>query len=309
MIVAAQRTAVDDVPGRLTGWTVLSLPAEDELGEPLAPNVLPRERLDAIKAQIGSLAYACQYLQRPTDDSAAVLKRSWWRFYARTHADTRAPRPAGCDTEQPAVSLPEHFERVVIAADLTFGSTTGDWAVAQAWGAAGGGCYLLEQWRARAGFEASLDALRAMAARHPGCKVLVEKAANGAAIIESLQKAIPGVVAMKPRGSKRQRAAAVAPAVESGACYLPLGWPGLVEFVEELAGASNHDDMLDATAYALADLANAWSEPEPAGGYVHTVTAADGPPPGIPISEGAPSAFAPYRRRVLVGGCVPDGDG
>ena len=290
-VVCAQRVAVDDVIGRLmrqAGWTVVVIPAEDENGEPTAPNVLPRERLDAIKLQIGSTAYACQYLERPADDSASQIKRRWWRFYRASHVSARSPRPAGCDETSPAVELPERFDRVTIAADLTFGSLDGDYAVAQAWGSRGGGRYLLEQWRARAGFEEQVEAIAGMSRRYPGCKVIVEKAANGAAVIETLRKRIAGVIAQKPIGKKAQRLGAIAPTVESGACYLPLGAPWLEDFVEELASATNHDDQCDTTAYAVADLNGGGFEDAPAGGYLFsgkTVIAGDGERTFAPRSE------------------------
>ncbi len=311
MVVCAQRTAVDDVPGRLVeqgGWTVLELPAEDEHGEPTAPNVLPRERLDALKAQIGSLAYATQYLQRPSDDSEAVIRRVWWRFYRAPHVSEQAPRPAGCDTEQPAIALPETFDRVVIACDLTFGSLTGDYAAVQAWAAKGGARYLLEQWRARAGFEAQVSAIAAIASRYPGCKVLIERAANGAAVIEQLRTVIPGVVAVRPQGPKLARIAAMAPTVESGACLLPLGASWLGDFVEELAGATKHDDMADAAAYAIADLTrDSIDNEEPFGGYLFTADQGDAPPAPTASDDRHHSAFDSFRsRRCLVGGFVPD---
>src|SRR5439155_6253761 len=51
-----------------------------------------------------------------------------------------------------------------------------------------------------------------------------------------------------------QRLGAVAPTIESGCCYLPLGAPWLDDFIEEMSGATKHDDQMDTTAYALIDL-------------------------------------------------------
>jgi predicted phage terminase large subunit-like protein len=254
MIVCAQRTAVDDVPGRLAeqGWTVVSVPAEDEHGNPLAPNVLPRERLDAIKAQIGTVAFICQYMQNPvSDETAFPVKRSWWRFHASNPSEFSLPRPAGCDTEMPTVPTPD-CGRVVVACDLTFGeSKAGDFAAVTAWGSYKGGRYLLEVWHKRAGFEAQVDASEAMASRYPGCSVIVEKAAAGAAAVETLRKRIPGVIAVKPRGAKAARLAILSPAAESGSLFLPIGMPGLETFVDELCGATKHDDLGDSAAYAI----------------------------------------------------------
>ena len=218
-------------------------------------SLLGVEALARLKLELGSNAFAAQYLQRPADDSASLIKRGWWRFYRPEHVRPDAQRPAGCDDATTAIDLPETFERITIGVDLTFGSTTGDFAVAQAWGASAGRRFLLAQWRARAGFEVSLKEILKLATTYPTAKILIEKAANGAAVIETLQKAIPGVVAVKPIGKKEARIGSIAPAVESGACYLPLGAPWLGDFVEELAGATAHDDQADAAAYAFSDLA------------------------------------------------------
>lgn len=279
LAVVQQRLDRDDVIGHLVargGFELVSLPAEFDAarrcvvlngagaeiwrdpreaeGELLAPDTLSREKLDALKLQLGSAGYASQFQQSPADDTAALIKRAWWMFHRQPHtaADTR--RPTGSN-DSDAVATPEHFDRIVIACDLTFGSLTGDYAVIQAWGAKGGGRYLLEQWRKRAGFEESSDAIEQMAGKYPGAKILVEKAANGAAIIETLRKKLSTVVAVKPIGSKLQRLSAVSPHVEAGSCYLPLGAAWLDDFVEELAGATKHDDCQDVASYALHELA------------------------------------------------------
>lgn len=277
-VVIGQRLSVDDPIAAVLerGWSLLSLPAVLAEGDapcvlladdgsevwrdtraPGAPlvSLLSQDALDKLKVELGSVTFAAQYMQRPRDDSSATIRRAWWRFHRPAHVSGEAPRPSGCDLEQPAIDTPEDFDRVVIAADLTFGSMTGDFAAVQAWGRKKGARYLLDAWRARAGFEAQLVAIQEMAAKFPGAAIIVEKAANGAAVIEQLRKVLPGVLAVKPIGSKAARISAVAPAVESGACHLPLGAPWLEDFVEELAGATKHDDAQDAAAYALHDLA------------------------------------------------------
>lgn len=226
-------------------------------GEPLV-SLLGAESLARLRVELGSKAFSAQYLQKPTDDSSSIIKRSWWRFYRPDHVSldvvARVPRPAGCDEGSPVIDLPERFDQITIAVDLTFGSATGDYADATAWGSHGSGRYLLAKWRKQAGFEESSAAIEAIKAKWPSAKVLIEKAANGAATIETLSKRIPGVVAQKPIGGKIQRLSAIAPTVESGCCFLPLGAAWLPDFVEELAGATSHDDQCDTTAYAILDL-------------------------------------------------------
>jgi predicted phage terminase large subunit-like protein len=246
VIVVHQRLDTDDVIGRLIAadraagratWHVLELPAEDDDGELLAPEVLSRAKLDGIKAQIGSAAYSCQYLQRPASDDEAIIRRTWWRTYTPSE-------------------LPPKMDRVVVACDLTFGSQRGDFCAIQAWGAKGGARYLLRRFRERCGFERQVATIKSFADEFRHAKIVIEKAANGAAVIESLQRQITGVVPEVPTGSKSQRLAAVAPIVESGACHLPSGAAWVADYIEELAGASRHDDEADAAAYALIALAD-----------------------------------------------------
>ena len=124
-----QRLDVDDLIGKLlaTGerWAYLELSAEfdpehrctlvaldgstvwtdprTEPGELLAPGPLSREKLDGLKAQIGSSAYSTQYLQRVTDDGTATIKRIWWSWHHAPHVPASSPRQAGCDEARPAV--------------------------------------------------------------------------------------------------------------------------------------------------------------------------------------------------------------
>ncbi len=281
-VIIGQRLDVDDPISEALkrGWKYLCLPAVlswngvtsepcellDDNGElvwrdPRGPDeplvaLLDMAALRRLEIDLGPTTFATQYLQRPSNDSAATFKRTSWRFYRPSPSvPGDAPRPAGCDTTLPAVEMPASFDRKVITADLTFGAIDGDFAVVSAWGSSGPDRYLVpDQWREQAGFDASLAALDQMAQRHPDAKVCIEKAANGWAVIEKISAVIPGVAALRPIGTKKQRHAAASPTCASGNCYLPLGWPGLTEFVEELAGATKHDDQTDTASYAIIEL-------------------------------------------------------
>ncbi|MCW5803470.1 MAG: hypothetical protein KIT31_13885 [Deltaproteobacteria bacterium] len=291
MIVVHQRLDRDDLIGRLIaagGWTLLELPAEDERGELLAPSVLGRAKLDAMKKQIGAQAYATMYLQRPASDDSAAVKRAWWRFH-RGDADPSTPRPAGCDTNAPAVETPERFDRIVIAVDMTFGSTkdSADYADVAVWGAARAGRYLIERWHKRATQLEQRAAIRALARKYPHAKILVEKAAGGAGAIEQLTAdGIPNIVPVVASRSKAERLSLVSPTIEAGNCFLPLGAPWVGEFVEELAGASRHDDAMDTTAYAVADLnAGAAEDVETREGLIGLVALGHwGPHSALPVA-------------------------
>ena len=51
--------------------------------------------------------------------------------------------------------------------------------------------------------------------------ILIEDKANGPAIIDTIGKELPGVIAIEPQGSKQARAEAVVPLFEAGNVLLP----------------------------------------------------------------------------------------
>jgi predicted phage terminase large subunit-like protein len=75
--------------------------------------------------------------------------------------------------------------------------------------------------------------------------VLIEDAANGPAVCQLLQRQIPGLIAVRPNGSKVSRAHAVAPLLEAGQLAFRSGNEALIS---ELLGFPNgaHDDLVDA---------------------------------------------------------------
>lgn len=283
IVVVGQRLHVDDLPGRLRrlpSWRVLCLAAEHdperddphagvlvddegvvvwedprtEKGDLLAPTVISPEVLtgkpDAVRQ--------CQYNQNPASDAGAAIKRANWRFYGEGDV------PSGCDGNAPRAVLPARFDRVVVAADLTFGAQGPDasYAAVQAWGARGKDRFLLRRWRKRCGTLEQDAVLKDFARCYPGVKILIETKAHGPAAIERLEgEGVPGVVGVPALGSKTERLGLVEATVDSGCCYLPAGDPDLGEFTEELAGATRNDDQSDVFAYAVHELNVRGAEP------------------------------------------------
>lgn len=91
VLLTATRWHEDDVPGRVLSspgahrWTVLSLPALAEEGDPLGrregeplwPDWFPRERLLALRAELGERAFLALYQQAPTSDAGGIFRREW----------------------------------------------------------------------------------------------------------------------------------------------------------------------------------------------------------------------------------------
>lgn len=240
--------------------------------------------LAAERIRLGSFGFEAQYNCDPRSLDGGIIKRHWWRFFLtrwkilpKSGAWVSVPgegargdyaRPPGCDTKVPAVPRPDRYERTTMAVDLIFGADDGDYADIKVWSSVGADRYLLGHWRKQEGFEESIVAIEELDAEFPGCKKLIEKAANGWATIATLKKRLPAVIAQKPIGNKDQRQAAIAPTVEAGNCYIPLGPDWVEEFVEELSGATPYRDQCDTTSYAILDLNLRGSKAPLDGGWV-----------------------------------------
>ena len=250
LIIIMTRWHEDDLVGRLLNpeygpvedWEIVSLPAVAETGdllgraegEALWPSRYNLEALARIKATLGSYWWNALYQQRPSPPKGSIFQRDWWRYYTE---------------------VPERFDEVLQSWDLTFKETkSGSYVVGQVWGRVGVSCYLLDQVRARMDFTPTLRAIQSLSDRWPMAHLkLIEDAANGPAVISSLKQKVPGIIPVKPDGSKVARAHAVSPGVEAGNVYLPREAPWLREYIEELSAFPNgaHDDQVDCTTQAL----------------------------------------------------------
>ena len=155
--------------------------------------------------------------------------------------------------------------------DCSFKSTAateGSWVVGQRWVRVGADRFLVGQQRGRWSFTQTIASMRQWceASSLYGTYVherLIESAANGPAIIDTLREEISGLKPIIASVSKEARARAVTPEVESGNVYLPHPadpgneWVG--DFLSELRNFPNDiaDDQVDALTQALTGLRTA----------------------------------------------------
>lgn len=271
VIVLATRWHEDDMLGRLLSpeydgdtsqWEIINFPAiaeDDDVlgrapGDPLLSPLIPDEtreqaleRWDDIKRAVGHYAFSALFQQHPTPSEGAIFQSDWWNYWTDG-------------------MLPDHWDRTLTSWDCAFKATTSsDYVVGQLWGVSGADRYLLKQVRARLTFTETLSTIRQFIANARDLapdgvyEHLVEDKANGTAVIDTLRREIPGMLAVNPTNSKEARARSITPQIEAGNIYLPAHASWLPELVSEFAAFPNgtNDDMVDATTQALSRLQDA----------------------------------------------------
>ena len=264
IIIIQTRWADTDLSGRLLeaqargegdSWRVVNFPAiatQDEAhrrkGEALHPDRYPLESLERIKLAVGIRDWEALYQQHPIPEGGAIFREDWLRR-------TWLPK-----------DLPSRFDLVVQSWDMTFkDGSASDYVVGQIWGKKGADFYLLDQVRGRWSFTESVDMVRNLTSRASrfekgATRKYIEDAANGPAVIDMLKHEIPGIIPVKPDGTKVARAHAVTALFEAGNVVLPDSSvaPWVFDYKLELARFPNaaHDDQVDATTQALRQLSS-----------------------------------------------------
>lgn len=239
------------------GWTVLDLPAVAEPlkdrpvlpvscrriadwrqpGEALCPQRFPLKELDRIRQRLGPYWWSALYQQRPSPATGTIFQRAWLRPPIPLESGER--RRYGllvlaCDLsfkgeEQSDACgfclLGQVAERAALAIEVL-------WAVRQRLGLPQVIRYLLDCLAALDG-----QGLRPQA-------VLIEDAANGPAVLQTLRRRVPGMLPITARGSKETRAHAVAPLVEAGQIRFHHRAEALVE--EAIRFPKGSKDLVDA---------------------------------------------------------------
>lgn len=265
-------------------WEIVNFPAiaeyPDEIGrqpgDPLYSPLLNEttyeavQRWNSIKTTLGSYTFDAMYQQHPSSPKGAIFETHWWRFW--THYPEHASDDGRVIFLEPDF-FQTHAGLFIDSWDATFkGTENSDYVVGQRWTHIGANRYLLAQRRGRMSFTETQQALElwanyqlaspSLASPNPyGDRVtvrLIEEAANGAALIDSLRWAISGIIPTHPRVNKVERARPVTPAIESGNVFLPYpGDPGN-EWVDELLNelrafpTGAFDDQVDSLTQALA---------------------------------------------------------
>lgn len=263
ILIVMQRLHEGDLSGHVLaqgGWEHLCLPAITEktetytyptsrrtktvqAGEALHETREPLELLEKQKANLGSYAFSGQYQQSPAPRGGGLIKTIWWQFYKQA---------------------PEKFDEIIQSWDLTFkGVETSDFVCGQVWGRKGASKYLLDMVHRRMGFNETIVSMKALSRKWEDAHAkYIEDAANAQAALAVLKvDHIPGLILVKPIGSKESRVMSVLPDIEAGNVFLPdptqCAW--VSDFLDECAKfpLGLHDDMVDAMSLALGKMRHA----------------------------------------------------
>jgi predicted phage terminase large subunit-like protein len=255
-------------------WTVLDLPAiaDDpaerpklpptctlipdwrQAGEALCPERFPLPELLKIRARLGAYWWAALYQQRPSPASGSIFLRQWIR--------PPFPREDGSQRQ---------YALLALSCDLSFkGEAESDYcgfclvgllapparnAIPRSGKPQGHqnpqALEIEVLWAARHRFglpEVIRFLLGCLQALEQQClrpnAVLIEDAANGPAVLQTLRRRVPGMLPITARGSKETRAHAVAPLVEAGQIRFHHRAQPLVE--EAIRFPKGSKDLVDA---------------------------------------------------------------
>jgi predicted phage terminase large subunit-like protein len=222
-------------------WEVVEFPAIMPSGKPVWPEYWKLEDLESVKASAGVNKWNAQYMQNPTSDEGALIKREWWQDW---------------EGEMPIL------EHVIQSYDTAFlKKQTADYSAITTWGV----------FRKDEDSPQSIILIDAIKGRYefPELKrlaydqymywkpetVLVEAKAAGLPLIFELRKmGIPVADFTPNRGNdKHARVNSVAPLFESGRIYAPKNQEFAQEVIEECAAFpyGDHDDLVDSTTQAI----------------------------------------------------------
>lgn len=238
----------DDIAAQLVkaGWEEFRLPALAEDNDPIGR--APGEPL--LTPQAAETPE--EALARWSQEREEVGEHVWAGLYQQR------PAPAGGAIFNPdqLLDAPEDLDLAIgtwiTSWDLSFGGN-GDYTVGTVWQRTPDLYILHDIIRGRWEFTQQKAAIVRTAARYPQCsRHLVEKAANGAAMVNVLHDDIPGITPIKPLGGKVERWQACTPLIEAGK-VATVGGAWLQDLRGEMVVAPNgsHDDQLDSLAQGL----------------------------------------------------------
>ncbi len=239
LLLANQKEAKSDQ------WHVVQFPAIMDHGtteaQPVWPEYWKMDELEKVQATLPVAKWNSQWMQNPTSEEGAILKREWWNVWKHEY-------------------LPQ-LHHVIQSYDTAFmKKTSADYSAITTWGVfypnqdSGANLMLLDAIKGRFEFpELRRVALEQYKYWQPET-VIIESKASGLPLTYELRKMDIPVVNFTPSkgNDKHVRVNACAPLFESGLIWAP-DQKFAEEVVEECAAFpyGDHDDLVDSTTQAI----------------------------------------------------------
>ena len=249
IVLVMTRWSTRDLTGKLIAnqkepksdqWHVVEFPALMEHG-PVWPEYWQQDELEKVKATLPVGKWNAQWMQQPTSEEGAILKREWWMVY-------------------PHEEIPS-LQHVIQSYDTAFlKKETADYSAITTWGVfypdqdSPANLILLDAIKGRYEFpELRRLALQQYKYWQPETAIIEAKASGLPLMYELRQMDIPVVSFTPSKGNdKHSRVNAVAPLFESGMIWAPEQ-KFAEEVIEECASFphGDHDDLVDSTTQAI----------------------------------------------------------
>ena len=226
-------------------WEVIEFPAILPSGRPLWPEFWPIDQLEALHKELPNSKWMAQYMQNPTSDVSAIIKREWWKIWE--HDD------------------PPEVHFIIQSWDTAFLKTErADYSACTTWGVfyetnsvtkkQTANIILLNSYKKRMEFpELKQKAFEDWKEWEPDSLIIEAKAAGSPLIFELRAMGIPVQEFSPSKGNdKIARLNAVADIFASGRVWVPqTRWAD--ELVDEVASfpSGEHDDLVDSTSQAI----------------------------------------------------------
>ena len=231
------------------GWEIIEFPAIMPSGKPLWPEFWPLNELEALRSELPNSKWQAQYQQSPTSESAAIIKRDWWKVWEKEN-------PPHCDFVLQAWDTAFEATR---RADYSACTTWGVFTMLDDTGRVQTHIILLDAFRDRLEFPSLKKKVLEMYKEYSPDSLIIEKKASGAPLIYELRRMGISVEEYTPvRGSannpntKMTRLNAVSDMFASGRVWAPnTQWAE--EVIDEVASfpSSEHDDYTDTVSLAM----------------------------------------------------------
>ena len=252
IVLVMTRWSTKDLTGKLIQemaneegdtWDIVELPAILPNNKPVWPEYWDIEQLESVKASVALPKWNAQYMQNPTSEEGALIKREWWKKWPE---DRGIP---SCDY------VIQSYDTAFLKKESADFSAITTWGVFRESEDAPQQLILLDAVKDRFEFpDLRREALKLYKYWEPEI-VLIEAKASGLPLTYELRNMAIHVISFTPsRGNdKHSRVNSVSPLFESGQIWAPAHLQFAQEVIEECAAFpyGDHDDLVDSTTQAV----------------------------------------------------------